>query len=200
MIPVKDFRYRLPMYAPQAGVSARTSLETIALILAFIHVLYSLYLILLDISSIVFLFSSGQYLMASIMVIVELMKRVCHVLWFAYLTGKKTFKDYYTICIGITGFALAILGLSLGGFIFLIYSETHSMIQVMSHPFVIECATFVIADAIMVLVILQDKPVFNYYYHPAQFPYQVQPQMPEFEMVVPKPTFEYNGYPFTPYY
>ncbi len=186
MIPMKDIRYPTPMLFPQPHIPPMTNLRWVAIILAVIHTLYSLYCFLLDFSSIFFLIQSGQYGLALLFLIIGSLKHLCQVIWFVELLDPSL-NPYHQSNITkiIIGAGLGVLGISLGGYIMLIYMETHSMIEVMTHPHVIEFTTFVLADTFMLLVLLEKQAMIEQYIYSqmkyAPVPQQAQPQ--EIEMV-----------------
>lgn len=201
MIPMKDPRFVQPQYYPQQYGATYSNIQLVVLILASLHTLYSLWCFFVDISSIFMLWESGQFALAILFLCVGTLKHACQLIWFLKTLEISPTKDATSTLILEIG--LGVLGISLGAYIWLIFAETHSMIDVFLHPHVIEFASFVITDAVAVVMLVERKADFEMMFASYQMPMSmpVQPKVPEVEMsnfVMQKPVMAPNGYMLVP--
>ena len=196
MIPRKDMQFMqmaYPSVQTEAPTAATASMMAF-MFLAIIHTGYSMWVLLLDVSSIMLLFQSGQIAMAAIFLLVGIMKHICQLLWFIKIFAPTTIGNLINLIVSATTMLLILA--SLGAYIVMLYKETNNLIEVMMHPFVIEFGSFVIANMFM---IANSFPVTEteYIYAPAQsFPQmEMMPIEPKAEIKQQQPAYFYAAYP-----
>jgi len=191
MIASKDM-YFVPQRFERSPEAIDTFVKIVCFILAVINIIVSIYYFPLDISTVVFMFQSGQILMAIGFIIVGLIKHVCQLIWvlqfFISVDLIVAFGKF--VCAG----ALVILGACLGIFIVLLLGESKSWIEVLMHPFVVEYGTFVIADIFMTLYLFS---LIKYYYVMPGFNYAQVPQQVQMKPIVMPQNYQY-AYPLYP--
>jgi hypothetical protein len=170
MIASKDMYFVQPRYERSPEMPSGF-FEFFCIILAIISLIVSIYYFLLDAADIMFMFSSGQILMAIAFIIIGLVKHLCQVMWIVkfFITEPMIVDIGKFICAG----AILLLGGALAMFIVMLLSEQKTWIEVLMHPFVVEYGVFLIADIFLTMNFFK---LAAQYYVPA-YTYATIPQM-----------------------
>ena len=188
MIAAKDMYFVQPRYE-RNSLMPTTLGDMICFIIAVLSILVSIYYFLLDIGTIMFMFQSGQIVMAIGFLFVGIIKHVCQVMWVIkfFVTIQLVVDFGMYICLG----ALLILGGCLAVFIVFLLGEQKTWIEVLMHPFVLEYGVFFIANIFMILHFLK---IIKNNYGMSGFNYAAVPQTKPFVMPQNNP-YVFSLYP-----
>ena len=194
MIHMQDIRRQ---YYRDENVSIDpTTMKVVFMAFAIIYTLIALFLIGLDWDTFFLMLKSGNYLTVAIYLLCGLIKYLTIAWWWLIIfrcVAKIALKTYSLIACGV-GMLEVLISMII--YIFLIYQETHSMVDVFLHPFVIEYTAFIMVDGAALYYSLSLPETMNFSSNMTYYPvFQQQakaeayPEYQSFQMNAAEPKF-----------